>query len=105
MTVLASASFSRRSPAVHCAAYALAVQSPTPSVEPDGTAGRHRSRQVVTLRHDEHPVDAEDARGPGARVIGVAPGEVAHDGIRRNPVGGEPVTHGGGLVVAGDPVV
>ena len=74
-------------------------------VETDGPAGRHRARQVVTLRHDEHPVDAEDARGPGARVIGVAPGEVAHDGIRRNPVRGEPVTHGGGLVVAGDPVV
>ena len=53
-------------------------------VEPDRPAGRHRPRQVVALRHDEHPVDPEDPLGPGARVVGVAAREVAHDGIRRN---------------------
>ena len=56
MTALASASFSRRSPAAHCAGYALAVQSPTPS------ASSPTARQVVTARGRWYPCDTTSTR-------------------------------------------
>ena len=108
-SVFTQATWSRSQPRTH-GSFSLSpssrvrtVRSPTPyGVESDQPGSADCPRQVVALRHDDHPVDPVDVAGSHAGVVGVQAVPVQlQPGIGRSPGVEQVVVHGGRLVVLG----